>query len=156
MKKKIVAWFLLFAMMIALVPAGSVQAATYKKGSKGTNVMYLQQNLSFLGFSAGKADGDFGNNTRKAVLSLQKAVHMEETGIVDDELDALIKGTVADIQRYLAYKGYYKGEIDGIKGNATGTAYKKLEKNLGLKQTGVVSISVLEKIMADKNSNLEM
>jgi len=27
MKKKIIAWFMLFAMMIALVPAGSVQAA---------------------------------------------------------------------------------------------------------------------------------
>ena len=45
MKKKIVAWFLLFAMMIALVPAGSVQAATYKKNSSGTKVKYLQQNL---------------------------------------------------------------------------------------------------------------
>lgn len=156
MKKKIVAWFLLLAMMITLIPAGSVQAATYKKGSKGTNVQYLQQNLTFLGFSTKGVDGKFGNNTRNAVLSLQKNLHVPETGIVDDALDALIKGTVADIQKYLAYKGYYTGEIDGIKGNATGTAYKKLEKNLGLKQTAVVNISVLEKILGDTKANLEM
>ena len=68
MKKKIVAWFLLFAMMIALVPTGSVQAATYKNGSKGTQVRNLQRNLAFLGYSVGTIDGSFGNNTKKAVI----------------------------------------------------------------------------------------
>ena len=110
MKKKIVAWFLLFAMMIALVPAGSVQAATYKKGSKGPKVQYLQQNLSFLGFSTQGADGKFGNNTKQAVLEVQKKLGISQTGLVDDALYQRIKNTVADIQKYFKY-------IENVTGN---------------------------------------
>ncbi|MBR3770051.1 MAG: peptidoglycan-binding protein [Lachnospiraceae bacterium] len=138
MKKKIVAWFLLFAMMIALVPAGSVQAATYKKGSKGTNVQYLQQNLSFLGFSTQGADGKFGNNTKQAVLEVQKKLGISQTGLVDDALYQRIKNTVADIQKYLKYKGYYNSSVDGIAGAGTQKALADFQQEVALKPTGIV------------------
>lgn len=156
MKKKIVAWFLLFAMMIALVPAGSVQAATYKKGSSGNQVRNLQRNVSFLGYSVGTIDGKFGNNTKNGVKNLQKDLYFEQTGIVDQNLNNLIKGTVMDIQSYLKEKGYYTGEIDGIAGTGTKNSLKKYQKAEGYSQTGIVSDLLLWDILNDPATKMEM
>ena len=156
MKKKIIAWFLLFAMMIALVPAGSVQAATYKKGSGGNQVRNLQRNLSFLGYSVGTIDGKFGNNTKNGVKNLQKDLYFEQTGIVDQNLNNLIKGTVMDIQSYLKEKGYYTGEIDGIAGTGTKNSLKKYQKEEGYSQTGIVSDLLLWDMLNDPATKMEM
>ena len=45
-----------------------------KKGSKGAKVKELQENLIKLGYSVGTwgADGDFGDDTKKAVIAFQK------------------------------------------------------------------------------------
>lgn len=142
--------------MIALVPAGSVQAATYKKGSTGTSVQYLQQNLTFLGFPTQGADGRFGNNTRKAVLLFQESIDFPQTGTVDEELYTLIKGIVADIQKYLQYKGYYSGAIDGLSGLETEKALKKLQKEKGKIQTGCIDLFILTEILDDTASKVEM
>ncbi len=147
--KKRMAGFMLLVMMLTFLPTNVVQAATYKKGSKGTNVQYLQQNLAFLGCSPGSADGSYGAKTEKAVKALQKMLHMKETGIVDEELDALIKGTVCDVQIYLQKKGYYSGELDGIKGSMMAAGYKKLQKELGYKQNGVFDLEVAKVILQD-------
>ena len=73
-----VASFLMLVMVIAILPVNVAQAAIYQKGSKGTNVQYLQQNLNFLGFYVGEADGNFGSNTRKMVVELQKNVSIAD------------------------------------------------------------------------------
>ena len=156
LKKKIATFMVVVAMVFTMVPPMGVQAATYKKGSKGTAVQYLQQNLSFLGFSTGGVDGSFGNNTKSAVMKLQKTLHLEESGVVDEELNKLIQGTVADIQSYLAKKGYYNGAIDGIKGTTTGKAFKKLQKEMGYAQTAIVSFEILKEILEDDSVDMEM
>ena len=96
-----VAWLCLFLMLWLEMTPIYAEAATYKTGSYGSDVMYLQQNLAFLGCSPGSADGSYGAKTDNAVKSLQKMLHMEETGIVNDTLDMLIKETVRDVQKYL-------------------------------------------------------
>lgn len=156
MKKKIVTWFLFFAMMIALLPANVVQAATYKNGSKGNQVRNLQWNLAFLGYSVGIVDGDFGNNTKKGVIKLQNDLHYEQTGVVDQALNNLIKGTVMDIQSYLKEKGYYTGVVDGISGNGTQNALMKFQKDKGYSQTGVISDLILWDIVNDPTAKTEM
>ena len=156
MKKKIIAWFLLLAMIITLVPAGSVQAAAYKKGSKGINVQYLQQNLTFLGFPTNGVDGKFGNDTRKAVIELQKTFGFAQTGSVDDTLNKMIKNTVSDIQKYLKYKGYYSGSIDGVSGNGTQNAFKKLQKELKKTQTGFADYFTLKEIVDDTKADVDI
>ena len=148
--KRSIASIMLLVMMLVVLPTNVAQAATYQRGSKGTNVQYLQQNLSFLGCSPGSADGSYGAKTVAAVKSLQKMLHMEETGVVDDELDALIKGTVRDVQTYLQKKGFYSGELDGIKGSMMAAGYKKLQKELGYQQNGVLDLKVAKSILQDK------
>lgn len=147
--KRSIASIILLVMMLVVLPTNVVQAATYQKGSKGTSVQYLQQNLAFLGCSPGSADGSYGAKTATAVKALQKMLHMEETGIVDNELDALIKGTVRDVQTYLQKKGFYFGELDGIKGSMMAAGYKKLQKELGYQQTGVLDLKVAKSILQD-------
>lgn len=60
-------------------------------GSRGDDVLRLQEKLAELGFLAGKADGIFGAGTESAVKSLQKALGWEETGVIQtkDELNTI-------------------------------------------------------------------
>lgn len=47
-------------------------APVLKKGDKGPKVIQLQNALNTIGINAGKADGDFGPGTEKALKELQK------------------------------------------------------------------------------------
>lgn len=56
-----------------------------KYGSKGINVEELQTNLKALGFDTKGIDGDFGKNTKIAVIEFQKAYGLKDDGIVGPE-----------------------------------------------------------------------
>ena len=53
-----------------------------KLGSMGQEVIELQQKLAEKGFSPGAIDGDFGDNTRQAVIAFQRSVKLDDDGIV--------------------------------------------------------------------------
>lgn len=53
-----------------------------KKGKKGILVTILQATLTCQGFSCGSIDGDFGNNTYKGVVAMQKKCKLSVDGIV--------------------------------------------------------------------------
>lgn len=48
--------------------------------TKGDDVKELQSRLNKLGYDCGKADGEFGNNTRKGVIAFQKAAKIGVDG----------------------------------------------------------------------------
>ncbi|MBQ4086386.1 MAG: peptidoglycan-binding protein [Clostridia bacterium] len=52
-------------------------------GSKGNNVLLLQQRLIELGYLSGGADGKFGNKTESAVRLFQETMGLTETGVAD-------------------------------------------------------------------------
>lgn len=52
-----------------------------KKGMKGEDVKALQKLLNINGFDCGSVDGDFGKNTRKAVLACQKDHKLTRDGV---------------------------------------------------------------------------
>ncbi len=56
--------------------------STVKQGSRGDDVMYLQQRLTTLGYDSGKVDGIFGTNTTAAVKAFQQARKLTADGIV--------------------------------------------------------------------------
>ena len=58
--KRMMVAFLVVMMLIGVAGGATLQAATYRNGSRGKVVRNLQQNLAFLGFSAGTADGSTG------------------------------------------------------------------------------------------------
>lgn len=61
------------------VPAPST---TLKPGDKGTQVAVLQRALASLGFSTGKADGQYGPATTSAVKRFQTSAGLTADGIV--------------------------------------------------------------------------
>ena len=61
------------------------QDNTLQKGSKGDEVVKLQKRLNELGYSVGKADGDFGNKTKAAIEQFQGDNGLDVTGIADEK-----------------------------------------------------------------------
>ena len=55
---------------------------TLRRGSKGTQVKYLQQKLNALGFNVGEVDGSFGSKTLAGVRAFQKANGLAVDGVV--------------------------------------------------------------------------
>lgn len=62
----------------------TVKLPVLEKGSKEAAVKSLQILLNGYGYDCGKADGDFGINTQKAVLKYQKAKGLADDGIVGE------------------------------------------------------------------------
>ncbi len=112
---------------------------TLKKGSKGAQVKYLQTNLNTLGYSCGKVDSAYGDNTKEAVAKFQKSYGLDSTGIADAKTLEKIKSVATEVQIALSKSGYYSGEIDGVMGSSTVKALKNVQKANGRAQTGVVN-----------------
>lgn len=64
-----------------------------KKGTIGTEVLLLQQNLNKLGYNL-EEDGDFGNLTHKAVTDFQEKHNLEVDGIVGLETRKCIQTAI--------------------------------------------------------------
>lgn len=74
-------------------PATASVAADLKTGSQGDQVKALQKRLNELGFWLGPEDGDFGSQTRQAVIAAQKAAGIPTDGVVGPiTAEALSKG----------------------------------------------------------------
>ncbi|HEX8773837.1 MAG TPA: peptidoglycan-binding protein [Pyrinomonadaceae bacterium] len=65
----------------------------FAKGVRGEIVRKMQRRLIDLGFNTQGVDGDYGNNTEKAVKAFQKSRGMEQTGEVDTTAFETLMGT---------------------------------------------------------------
>ena len=74
-----------------------------KKGTSGRYVRSLQEAMIELGFLTGKADGNFGDSTERAVIAFQTKNSYPNTGLMD-----------ANIQAFL-----YSGKPKNVRGEAT-------------------------------------
>lgn len=125
-------------------------------GSKGSEVVELQQKLITRGYDVGPygADGDFGQGTLAAVKQFQANNGLTVDGIVGpatwsalntySSLDFLQLGSkgnrVKTLQTLLSNKGYSLGSsgIDGDFGPATESAVRKFQADHGLDVDGIV------------------
>ena len=64
-----------------VTPAPNNAYKILRKGDRGDNVKKLQERLIELGYLTGKADGAYGNQTRKAVLLFQSANGLTRDGV---------------------------------------------------------------------------
>lgn len=70
-----------------------------KRGSKGQDVIELQQALKALGYNVGRADGIFGQGTEIQVEKFQESVELHPDGLVG-------KGTLKEINEALEAAGH--------------------------------------------------
>jgi len=126
-----------------------------KVGSRGTAVKELQKNLTKLGYDTKGTDGIFGNDTKNAVLSFQRAFSLTSDGIVGTTTQSAIakslnyhnKGilvvgsrgaAVTELQKNLTKLGYDTKGTDGIFGTGTKKAVEDFQKAKGLNSDGIV------------------
>jgi hypothetical protein len=83
MKKRRVLSCFLALLLVLLACSGA--CAELKKGQKGQYVRELQQKLIDLGLMSGRADGNFGNKTERAVKQLQNYWGITRSGKADDD-----------------------------------------------------------------------
>jgi peptidoglycan hydrolase-like protein with peptidoglycan-binding domain len=70
-------------------------APTLAEGSRGNEVLLLQQRLNALGYWLGTPDGYFGDSTQQAVYAFEKVAGIARTGVVDWQfVNALNNGAV--------------------------------------------------------------
>ncbi len=131
---------------------------TLKKGDKGEGVTVLQEGLIHYGFLDGRADGHFGEQTKKAVLALQGAakaagLSVGKEGEADHALQLLLKGkggslyagplktgdegdAVLLLQKRLSVLGYYDMEPGGAFDEYTKACVKAFRAQAGLPESG--------------------
>ena len=150
MSKKIIYMVTVFLWLFTSL---TVSAQTLSAGMTGQEVKELQKSLAEAGYLARTADGDYGSTTKKAVTEFQKDHGLIVTGTADDKTQAEIKkaksgkrrkgggivyakgnrgNMIADLQNKLRAAGYLKDQTDGVYGNATEAAVKKLQKDYNL------------------------
>ncbi|WP_318246497.1 peptidoglycan-binding protein [Guptibacillus algicola] len=151
----------------------TTQSATVMKvGSRGDDVVKLQQDLTTAGTFHVGVTGYFGPVTEKAVKDFQRAKGLTVTGTATKEtLDTLSNTTspavhppvqdsshddvlkvgskgelVVELQSKLKALGYYNGATDGAFGPITESAVKTFQSRNKLTANGVVDSSTWEKL----------
>lgn len=134
-----------------------------KQGSSGEAVKTLQKNLTYLGYNTKGTDGIFGNDTKNAVITFQKAYGLTADGIVGSStrnkiataiknkkngiLEVGSRGTdVKNLQKNLTKLGYDTKGTDGIFGNDTKKAVMSFQKAHGLDVDGIVGTKTQNEI----------
>lgn len=136
--KRILAVILALSTLAALM-AVPASAATYKVGSKSTQVKYVQLNLAFLGYDPGLANGRYSRQTEQAVIEFQEDNDLDPDGIVGPLTQGELWNEVIRWQLILRELGYYSGSLDGIAGSGTCTAIKYFQRDYGLNPTGLLN-----------------
>ena len=96
-------------------PAASSGGSVLKRGSKGADVMEMQEKLMKLGYDLGRygADGDFGNDTYNAVILFQKEHKLSP---VDGEVGSITAAAIEEALKNPQKKEYPED-------NGTGPVY---------------------------------
>jgi hypothetical protein len=101
------------------MPVRSISAV--RSGSTGNDVRELQRALKEKGFDPQGTDGQFGANTRKAVIAFQRANGLEADGVVGKDTRAALFGSTPPSPPATPVDGFNPAE--GQKFKARGTGY---------------------------------
>lgn len=150
-----------------------ISTSLIKKGSRGSAVTQLQQQLKNKGYLKGAVDGIFGDQTYSAVRSFQKDAGLAVDGIVgsktwqalgsetsssrgsgaSDNINSrsLLKvgsrgSAVSNLQERLKSLGYLTGKVDGTFGSQTQKAVISFQKDNGLAADGIVGAKTITKL----------
>ena len=137
------------------------------RGNTGLRVTIMQERLRALGYLADGADGIYGARTQEAVALFQEENGLSGSGTATrDTLQKLYasnarycasyiymeKGDTGDRVRELNQRlkalYYYEGTPGSSYNNATVAAVKRLQAELGLRQTGTATASLQERLFS--------
>jgi peptidoglycan hydrolase-like protein with peptidoglycan-binding domain len=143
------------------MPSVSSLLATISRGASGSEVSSLQQALTRAGYDTGGVDGDFGGNTRDALMKFQREHGLTPDGVAGPatwkalnaapaaklplpagdgimNLEAGSSGNaVVQLQKALQAAGFDPGGTDGSFGPGTDAALRRFQAAKGLDVDGV-------------------
>ena len=136
-----------------------LQEKVLKLGSKGDEVLALQQQLKDLHYYTGSLSGSYGKATKNAVQTFQADFGLTQTGEADLITLSLVFSLnrrplrygcsgddVKELQKKLTELGYYKGKISGNFLEATRKAVEDLQKKNDLDVNGVADGDLQDRI----------
>jgi Putative peptidoglycan binding domain len=83
------------AALPSTIPKPIVSRPTIQFGDQSDDVIFLQRQLKALGVFTGQIDGDFGQQTKTAVIAAQKKLNLGADGVVGPATWAALQGSVA-------------------------------------------------------------
>ncbi|WP_028049552.1 peptidoglycan-binding protein [Cellulomonas sp. URHD0024] len=160
------AWIQLFAQSGCLTDSRQAEASNAIRDY----TLAIQQSLADAGYYTGKVDGIYGPLTVEAVVALQAANELPQTGTVDKATDAALrkeleaKGAAAAaeqslataaLQQTLKLAGYWDKPVDGQWSDELTAAVAAAQTDLGVPATGTVDAVTLAAFQAKLASVLE-
>ena len=137
------------------------------RGNTGLRVTIMQDRLRALGYLADSADGIYGERTQEAVALFQEENGLSGNGSATREtLQRLYASNASACQSYIYMERgdtgyrvrelnerlkelyYYEGTPGSTYNNATVAAVRRLQAELGLRQTGVATASLQSRLFA--------
>jgi peptidoglycan hydrolase-like protein with peptidoglycan-binding domain len=135
-------------------------------GDTGGAVKTVEAHLKSAGLFSGTPDGTFDAKTRRAVMALQKAKHLDPTGEVNWKTFQAVRSLnvfvskgfkkpaeegqrgsdILKAEKQLHKLGYKRAKPDGLFTHNTTIAVKKLQRQYGLKATGDINASTAAKL----------
>ncbi len=152
-------FMMVLAVMVLLCGTALAQSDTtaLTLGMKGTEVLELNTRLRQLNYTTVPAGPEYIEATKNAVLAVQKAYGLEETGVADENTLSIIYGTcyrplsqgdegldVQLLQEKLAEMGYYSGRCSGTFLEGTTAAVEVFQNEHGLEATGNADVMTQE------------
>jgi hypothetical protein len=148
-------WIQLFAQSGCLSDERQAQAS----GVIRDYTIALQQSLTDAGYYKGPIDGIYGPMTVEAIVALQAANDLPQTGALDKASQAALQAQLdaaggdaakasmvatAALQQTLKLAGYWDGAVDGEVSDELTAAVAAAQTDLGVPATGAVDAATIE------------
>ncbi len=159
--KKVCLWVLVMLMGICCAAHAENEAIVLQMGQRGTEILELNTRLRQLNYTAMPATDEYSQATHNAVLAVQKAYGLAETGLADEETLAILYGTcyrplaqgdsgldVQLLQEKLMELGYYWGKCSGNFLEGTSSALITFQNEHGMEPTGKADVKTQEMLFA--------
>lgn len=161
-----ISWIQLFAQSGCLTDERQGQASAVI----ADYTIALQQSLAAAGYYTGPIDGIYGPLTVQAVIDLQAANGLPQTGTVDKATDAALRAqleaaggaaaqataiTTAALQQTLKLAGFWDGPVDGVWTDELTAALASAQTTLGVPPTGAVDAATIAAFQAALAALLE-
>lgn len=130
---------LLLCMLLTFIPCHAEELVL---GSRGEEVIEVQERLIELGYLSGAADGQYGEQTSIAITLFQRTNGLGETGTVNPATyrklfsDDVVQDDTMLAQQRLIELGFLEGYADGIWGERSAAALMLFQAANDLAQTG--------------------
>ena len=136
----------------------------YVVGDTGSAVESIQRKLKRLDYLDGVADGIYGGQTAMAVRAFQQDEGLSVTGEVDHQTLVTLNAAYEDktgeftlsegdsgnkvirLQNKLLLHGYNPGVADGVYGEGTAEAVRRLQAEENLSRTGIADMDVWDRL----------